>query len=285
MPVKLRDIIILNGPPKSGKDYLALLLGENFRVFSLAMAEPASIANYHAFCLSDNDEIDYDSLEADKHKKHKELMGKTWRETKIRTAETFNAMYGWNFWAKVSVNRVDALHKLASKQLPNSIKIITDLCFPEQIEVFEKEWEKRAILVRVHRQGATFGKNPGNEQDYGEGTGLDSRNWVFSSKIPQFDFYNYSDDPEQTTKNLIRLICDEMNYMNFAFDRNDKTLRCITYSKLSEYQQDQEPPKPFRGKHYYTKWIYELAEKVHVAKLLKPNDPNFLPSIEDVETL
>jgi len=223
-------VILLNGPPRSGKNTVFQVLDGEFYVIELALAESVAAATHAMFGLAEM-EIEIEHMEADKDTPKQILGGISWRQAKINTGEIMKAVYGQGFWAQTVCRKIRELDLQLKRSYKNNFLIcVTDVGFPHEIEAFEKEIGKRSVLLRLHRTNLDFGKNPDYEQAYGRGTGKDSRNWVFSDVIPSFDLSNdgtledFRHDIVQTLKPVMHLrVCVQ--------DRNSKAWNVMQLSK------------------------------------------------------
>lgn len=254
-------IVLLNGPPKVGKNFIGEGLLDHLGISTthLALMDSAKYATLAAYGLMERG-IDIETMEGIKDQPSEWLNGLTWRQALSDVAETFKILYGRDFWAKQMIGKIQTLELELAKANRSSkngsgdrktIIFITDPSFPEDIATFERYLPGRILLMRVHRGDRNFGKSSGYEQAYGVGTGKDVRNWLFSDKLPSVDLTN--DGNEKQLKNdFLTHLLPFVDLNTFSTERNNKILLLIKGSKKFQIEQTKKV-EPFK-KPYLIFW-------------------------------
>jgi hypothetical protein len=244
-------VLLLNGPPKVGKNFLpeVLLPNLNLRTTNMAITEDGKMATLHAFGLATRG-YTFEDMEKIKDEPTPLLDGMTWRFAISNTVETFKVLYGRDFWAKAMVRKVKWLDRELLRTHGNKrvLICITDPSFPEDVETFERLMPKRTLLARVHRAGRSFNKLPAYQKAYGMGTGPDTRNWLFSRKLPSIDFINNGNEAE-AQHDFIQHLRQYVDPRTLAIDRNDRLLSTMLIVRQFRIDQahDLDPfPEPYQ---------------------------------------
>lgn len=211
----MKKIIILNGPPRSGKDFIAdFFLSDHirnlyFNDYSLVKYKFASFLKnktHNLFCdqivlhtdhtkncvnlLSESILQDYKNLFLDEYKYEEkkdqfldEFYGKTPREIYIALSELFfKPLYGKSFFGE----RLTELIKNDSK---HDLFIISDGGFEEELIPLILEFGiDNILLCHLHRENCNFSK--------------DSRKYIYNNKIKTLKIIN----TEETFKNKLEAI-------------------------------------------------------------------------------
>lgn len=169
------NIILFNGPPRSGKDTAATYLYENWESFEwsrgvawfLRMSSPLK----RMFAAMTNSELDeYDNnLTYDRMKEDKLhfLNGKSYRQWQIECSEVFmKPMYGEDIFGRLFVNAVPTRRIRVEETW-----LVPDCGFEIEAETVAKLLPEYSVfLVQIHRKGYDF-------------TG-DSRGYIKGEAIP-----------------------------------------------------------------------------------------------------
>lgn len=145
-------IVLINGPPRSGKDTLAnLIVGHDVsRVAHCKFAQPLIDHMLDFFFLGEWDRKD---LEREKDVPQERLFGRTPREVMIGLSERFyKPMFGSDVFghlANETVKQWDALHQEGI--------VFSDSGFMAEATVLVDHWGPGAIrVVRLNRKGCSF---------------------------------------------------------------------------------------------------------------------------------
>ena len=186
-------LVMLNGPPGSGKDFAAQTLVE---------ADDLSVS-HHKFAEPLKDmacallEIDNKTLEMSK-KQPIGLYGVTVRQLLIDMSEKWmKPCYGKDIFGKIAAERVAESMQLTDHfgEEPYDLYVFSDCgCDSEVNHVLKLFGNENAILIRLRRDGCTY-----------EG---DSRSYIELSDVRSVDIMN--DGDERFPKMLINIIKDWM---------------------------------------------------------------------------
>ena len=186
-------LVMLNGPPGSGKDFAAQTLVE---------ADDLSVS-HHKFAEPLKDmacallEIDNKTLEMSK-KQPIGLYGVTVRQLLIDMSEKWmKPCYGKDIFGKIAAERVAEAMQLTDHfgEEPYDLYVFSDCGFDSEVNhVLELFGNENAILIRLRRDGCTY-----------EG---DSRSYIELSDVRSVDIMN--DGDERFPKMLINIIKDWM---------------------------------------------------------------------------
>ena len=238
-------IIVLNGPPGSGKDAAVPLLEESLKVIHFSTSESLKLAGIGALGLieANYSPADFESVKDEPNELFNDLSP---REYYVGVAEGLKAKFGHDFWTKTLIRKIKMTEKMMKGE--KVVYLITGMGFPIEMACFEndKKLADRVILVRTKRPGKTFGKKPGYEDAYGDGTGIDSRNWLFSDTVKELEVDNVGTLQEYKI-NLLWHLNRVMDLRKYASDRNDKD---IGFVKLKTKMPMSDPltrfQKPYR---------------------------------------
>jgi len=179
-------IILLNGPPASGKDSLAdALISVDSDFIKGSLAYPIKQANKAFFNLTDEQvkvlETDRDAKET----KQSILLGKTWREVNILMAEELiKKNYSKDAFGMLLIGRLKSAFKTKPK---NGIRLVVSDCgFKEEIEPLIKEFGKESVhLIQLSRVGTDFKKD---SRDYVDCKDLGIKTHKLANKGSMQDF-------------------------------------------------------------------------------------------------
>ena len=173
--------VILNGPPKSGKDTIGRLI--NFALASSGrqsiidkFAEPLKAAASAIFCLTHAERLHYFENPVVKDHPSKRFLGKTPRQVLISLSEDwFKPTFGKDVFGRLMIQRTAHLE---------GFTVITDCGFDEELEPFDKT---DIAVVRLHRSGCNYAN--------------DSRSYIRRDDIFVFDVDN-NDIPEYVAEGV-----------------------------------------------------------------------------------
>lgn len=159
-------VLMLNGPPGSGKDTAAELLKiHQFQHHEMKQVLHTLVREY---CELTQEEWSEMYRRENKEAPQEKLGGKTPREVMIHLSEKIiKPLHGEDFFAQ----------KAADKLAPNQRNAISDCGFPAEIAVMKERFGKEnVLLVRLHRDGCDFSN--------------DSRNYVYDNECMSVDVHN-----------------------------------------------------------------------------------------------
>lgn len=248
-------IVILNGPPGAGKDELIKQLNvkTNLSILPLSMSDSLYLTALAAFGILEND-VNWKNGEAldyfleHKHMPMTEFDGRNFREVVIKIGETMKTIFGSNHWIKIIMSKIRAIQSSMRPKDQPLIIMISGLGFPIELEAFEKsEFAEDCVLIRVNREGKTYGKFEGNETFYGDETGVDSRNWLFSDVITELELTN-----NETKTDLAMDAITELNKLfpikNFLLDNQMDKLTMSALMPNRTSNNIKMPPIPRFGR-------------------------------------
>jgi len=149
-------IILVNGPPRAGKDTAQEAVANSVRCkFALAVKEGA-----HAAFGLDPREYPMDVFEAVKDEPNTLFFGKSPREAYIAYSEMFMKPFTGDkqVFGKLLIRWIENILEVWDKDdLPNLPFIVTDSGFrPEAMALVEAFGAENIKLIRVHREGCNF---------------------------------------------------------------------------------------------------------------------------------
>lgn len=179
--------IILNGPPKSGKDtigqQLHFQLRPHYSVIRRKLAEPIKRAVAAFTGLTPVEADHYFENPVVKDAPSKRFFGTTPRQVLISFSEDWvKPNYGKTAFGEIM---------LESTKDHNGVVVITDCGFEEEISVFDPT---EAVVIRLHRDGCSFAN--------------DSRNFVYPEGFLSFDVDN-DREPEYVAEEIIQRLTKE----------------------------------------------------------------------------
>ena len=165
------SIVLLNGPPRSGKDEAAKALSAACSAFHYKMSYPLKTAIPAFFGLEDKAHY----LEANKDNEIKELFGVTYRQAQIALSEQ---------WAKPLLGKAVfghiAVRHLRNHSGPGRVCVVSDSGFVEEIiPIVEAFGHRNVLIIQLRRDGCSF-----------EG---DSRSYVDYNGVVVQELYNRHD--------------------------------------------------------------------------------------------
>jgi hypothetical protein len=152
-------LVLLNGPPRCGKDFAGRLLAKRQGV---AVDKFARILKERCHAAYGKPELPHDYFEAVKDEPCDLFLGRTPREVYIAFSEAFmKPLHGKNVFGRM----------LAAEWAGHSVPclVITDSGFREEAEALIEGLGSAATttLIRIHRQGRTFAGDSRSYLDLG----------------------------------------------------------------------------------------------------------------------
>lgn len=279
-----RNIILLNAPPGSGKDFLCEMLLENYNGHKMSITETGYNAAFVAFGLWEMGLDQAHFMQREIKDKPDRLFGKkedgsfrTFREAVIGVCESQRAAFGDGFWAETLARKLRSMRlkmDSAKRKAGPGFLIVPDLGnTPSEVSVLARMMPNQCILVRIHRPHHSFGKHVGYEEAYGQDTGTDSRNWLFSNSpheeggdvIPSYDFVNATEDPNQYFEDFVTFLASiKIPTWRYAIERANKSLMVLHQRKTFHSEQSVSlfphknptvyPPGVVRNRQTYGEW-------------------------------
>lgn len=174
-------ILLVNGPPRSGKDSVGKILKQNFEhVFSSSFAAALKLHTHRLYGAVDAPVYAFEEV---KDQPHRLFRGLTPRQAYIAVSETlFKPLHGHDIWGRVLLEGLQwADVENEKKGIKDPLYVITDSGFAPEAAVVIEQYGKDAVeLVRLHRAGCDFKK--------------DSRNYI---ELPVKTVDWYADDMDQ----------------------------------------------------------------------------------------
>lgn len=160
-------LILLNGPPRSGKDTGADYLANSRPAVAFKFSGPIKAAIKAAFDLSD-EQVTY--LESIKNEPDKLLFGRSYREVQISFSENWmKPLFGDQVFGHL------AARKTAKQQA--RLFVCSDSGFASEAEpVLDTIGRQNTLLIRIYRPGKTFAG--------------DSRSYICLDGVETIDIHN-----------------------------------------------------------------------------------------------
>lgn len=180
--MKPRKLLILNGPPSSGKDTITSILYRHYDCRRLKFSAPLKKALMPLFCLDE----DWMALEEGKDLKTMRFYNElSFREAQIWLSEkVMKPMFGPDIFGRLMLRQLYSPY-----QTNGRFDVISDAGFFEEVEcVYQSMRSQDVYLMRVHRTDCTY-----------QG---DSRHYLEHPKIKSIDFHN-----EYPIKILPKIVC------------------------------------------------------------------------------
>lgn len=167
----MNKIFILNAPPQTGKDTIANSTFYMKASFKTPMFDIAS----KTLGLTLEDFMDKYETSGWKDTVLPELQGGTVRQLMIHISENYiKPFFGPTYFGDAVVRHIKNFEESNSVEFP---WVIPDGGFPTEIEMLEKEFGDRVIVVQLEREG---------HRDFG----VDSRTYVSGKNTVRFDTTN-----------------------------------------------------------------------------------------------
>lgn len=157
-PVK---IVILNAPPKSGKDYLAYHLQASHHLLKLKFATRLKLMTHQLYGLFYSKA---DEFETTKDEPNPLFFGLTPRQAYINVSESYiKPVHGKDFFGKVLVKDIQEIHTYNRNHF-----VISDGGFLEEVMPLVKAFGKENLLVLQIHNKANKLNNPfeGDSRDW-----------------------------------------------------------------------------------------------------------------------
>lgn len=149
-------VLLINGPPRSGKDTLAeLIWAYNPLVHLEKFARPIKAAIPVAYGIDLQDWKNRYDTTASKDTPFPEFLGKSPRDVQIAFSENFlKPIHGKDVFGRMLVTR---LSRLPSPRPPRRVVVVSDSGFHDEAKaVVDAVGANNTFLVRLHRKGCTF---------------------------------------------------------------------------------------------------------------------------------
>lgn len=163
-----KTVIVLNGPPRAGKDTAAAFIEEQFGAAHLKFSITLKEETHRRHGLAP---LPHDAFERVKDDPLPEFGGKSPRQAYIQTGRDMRAVDG-----------EDVFGRLLSKELekhPANVIVVSDLASAAELRPLIENKSLDVTLLRVHRDGHDFSN--------------DSRDYVYIDGVRSVDVYNAGD--------------------------------------------------------------------------------------------
>jgi len=149
MELLMPHIIMLNGPPRSGKDTIGDILCSDYGAERMKFAHHLFEDLKKLLNLSDEQFRYY----REEGKDEKVFNGLSLREVSINYSENvIIPRFGPHFWAKCLLDDI--------KMQSLGLFVVTDLGFDRELDYFDENWpEKDLTIVKIMRDGCDFSKD------------------------------------------------------------------------------------------------------------------------------
>lgn len=154
-------LILLNGPPRSGKDEAAKILKSYLVINTRVYHEKFSAPIKRAFASAANARIE--NFNVDYYEEHKEevipWLGVSYRQWQIDFSEKFmKPLYGENIFGRMLLDRLE------ERKHDGAICIVSDCGFQIEFETLLAAFDPADILlIRLYREGCSF---KGDSREY-----------------------------------------------------------------------------------------------------------------------
>lgn len=167
-------LVLLNGPPRSGKDFAGGLLQKNAQLNSAGAWDRCAYLDkfagyvkrgtHGAYCIEDGDGelAAHDHFEHCKDTPHPDFFGKTPRQAYIAYSETFmKPLHGPRIFGEILANNYAGVVENCPRVVANGgnekVLIVTDSGFRPEAEVLiELFTPGKCFLVRLQAEGCSF---------------------------------------------------------------------------------------------------------------------------------
>jgi hypothetical protein len=178
-------IILLNGPPRSGKDTAANIIKKNVPNFTeYKMSSPLKRTVREMFNLTIEQ---HKALEDIKDEPSDILGGHSYRDIQISLSEDWmKPTFGSKIFGEIAV-------KVINQRAGNVV--ISDIGFEDEVYPLRRAFTKRLCLIRIHRPGSNFDN--------------DSRDYLPNSCLDNaliHDLYNQFNDLELYEAQILRIL-------------------------------------------------------------------------------
>lgn len=168
----MKKIVLVNGPPRSGKDTAGNILAHYYGAHVTKFAKRLKEA---AHALYDMPDLQHDAFEARKDEPCPEFRGKTPRQVYIALSETyFKPLYGERIFGEMLLQ--DLVNEEEQLDFEGPV-VVTDSGFVPEAEVLIEHFGADAcLLLRMYRPSHDFSG--------------DSRGYVGLAKVKTIDVHN-----------------------------------------------------------------------------------------------
>lgn len=168
----MKRIILLNGPPRSGKDTAALILAESIGAMQDKMSWP--LKNGVSGILNTT----FSALE-EKKEEVIPALGVSFRQAQIDMSEKFmKKVYGEDIFGRLLVGRI--------RESPwYDLWCISDCGFQVELRAVAKAFPGQVALLRLHRSGCSF-DGDSRQWVYGAAEGIYERDVVNDGNMDSF---------------------------------------------------------------------------------------------------
>lgn len=163
----IRPLILLNGPPRSGKDEGAAYLYSKYNAHWFRMSQPIKDALRAMFHMT---EAQYKECEAKKDTKMEYLFDLSFREAQIAFSEVFaKEVFGITVFGHLAARRV--------AQSVSRMFVCSDSGFAQEAHPFvQLVGAKNVLVVRLHRRGCDFSHDSRSYINIDGATNIDLEN-------------------------------------------------------------------------------------------------------------
>lgn len=140
-------ILLLNGPPQSGKDTIAKILTQNFDCRHLKFSEPLKNALQSIFYINDESVLEKDKDNLSAHLFNKMSI----RQFQIKLSEEFlKPNFGSEIFGKLFLRRINMLSSA-------KFTVCSDVGFTDELEVLRENYSRNNIfIVYLYRKDTSF---------------------------------------------------------------------------------------------------------------------------------
>lgn len=198
----MTKIILFNGPPGSGKDTIASMVQTQLKGAEIVkFAAPLKTVALHLYCGGDSRLFhEFDLDQEKKISPSNVFLGKTCRQVQIDISEQYmKPMHGQDVFGKFLAA---TLERKVEAGDGNEIFLVSDSGFKPEAEVLIEQFgSQNVMLVRIHRDGFIFDKDP-------ESPKYDSRNYIDldEQEVHSLDVDNINNDINTTMEVLMSAI-------------------------------------------------------------------------------
>ena len=180
-------IVLLNGPPRSGKDTVAKALRSS-GFYHVSLARLLKVRAHLLFGL----DVPVYFFEETKDQPRVEFGGATPRQVYIDVSEkVVKPIMGRGIWARWLRKSMDNTEQVVGFFHPSRLKgfVVSDLGFPYEIEPLVRGFDP--LIVRLYRPGTSFVN--------------DSREYVSAARVPEMDLHN-NGTQEDLERNAVQAV-------------------------------------------------------------------------------
>lgn len=163
-----KTVLVLNGPPRAGKDTAAKIIEEVFGAEHLKFSVALKDETHRQFGLVG---AAHDAFEAVKDDPRPEFGGKSPREAYIETGTAMRIAEGADVFGRLLTETI--------RKHPANIFVVSDLASGAELAPLLREPSFDVTLVRIHRDGHDF-RN-------------DCRGYVYTGNVRSIDVFNSVD--------------------------------------------------------------------------------------------